>query len=185
MSSSARTFMIGIFILVLSVFLYFQFGLNDIKPGNNPVQKSKPGAATPNTGEDQPVELNKITCPVCSEIVNPANAARQEKFYGRMLYFDREECYQKFLEDPITYSRDLKIKFNIDIKPVPVPMQQEIQPPADQFLTPQDINAPQTLVPETGNPAATPKEDLLEEIPLNGTAPGDGRTPMAEPMPTP
>ncbi|MCD6309864.1 MAG: YHS domain-containing protein [Candidatus Eremiobacteraeota bacterium] len=187
LASSTRIFMIGLLVLILSVFLYFRLGLSDIKPEKvQPRVPSEPSFSQ--TPIDLPVDLNKITCPVCGKIVNPAKAARKERFYDRILYFDSEECYQKFLNDPIKYSKNLKVKINIDIEPAPAQFQPEQQQP--QYYTPRSPVPAPVMTPKP-TPATSPedselipREEILEEIPLDGIGPEDQEIPMVEELPS-
>lgn len=180
MNSNIRIFMIGLFVLVFSSILYVILGLSEVKPANGSSPSNIPIPANSQSSVDMPVDLNTITCPVCNKIVNPANASRKERFYDRILYFDSEECYVKFLNDPITYSKNLKVRVNIDMKPVPSQLQPETN--QEPINTPESLTPQNTTMPES---SMTPKEDILQEIPLDGTVPGDRETPMAEELPSP
>lgn len=135
--------------------------------------------ATPETGEN---------CPVCKVQVDPANAEFRHhvKETNSTVYFDREECYRKFLDNPYKYL-GIKFKYKIVVKLKPSPTPEKAEPltggesPVPDAVPDTPAEGPPTpeSVPDSGKPQAEPPAkppgDVGEKAskpPCDATAPG-------------
>jgi YHS domain-containing protein len=148
-------------VMVVS-FTYMALGLV-IKGSTAPVTAAPQGSGGDpgSAGQEQGYTINRDApdgyrqCPVCSVMMQESAVefTHRLKKTGEVFYFDREKCYQEFLEDPDRYTR---VKYNVDLKITGSPSP---RPTSDS---------------PSGDPSSSPR---VEDIVIDSQPPGQDAPP--------